>query len=30
MFMHFWGNGDARTLAAGLRAALSHIAVAHG
>lgn len=29
-FMHFWGNGDARKLAAGLRAALSRIAIAHG
>jgi hypothetical protein len=29
-FMHFWANDDATTLAAGLKAALSHIAVARG
>jgi hypothetical protein len=29
-FMHFWANDDAQKLAAGLRAALSHIAIAHG
>ena len=29
-FMHFWGNDDAQKLAAGLKAALSHIAIAHG
>jgi Domain of Unknown Function (DUF1259) len=29
-FMHFWANDDARKLAQGLKAALSHVAVAHG
>src|SRR5713101_1702074 len=29
-FMHFWGNDDAKKLAAGLKAALSHIAIAKG
>ncbi len=29
-FMHFWANDDAQKLAAGLKAALSHIAVARG
>jgi hypothetical protein len=29
-FMHFWANDDAQKLARGLKAALSHIAVAHG
>ena len=29
-FMHFWANDDAQKLAAGLKAALSHIAIAHG
>jgi hypothetical protein len=27
-FMHFWANDDAKKLAAGLKAALSHVAVA--
>src|SRR5437899_98950 len=29
-FMHFWANDDAKKLATGLKAALSHIAVAKG
>ncbi len=29
-FMHFWGNDDVKKLATGLRAALSHIAIAKG
>ena len=29
-FMHFWAHDDAHKLAQGLKAALSHIAVAHG
>ena len=29
-FMHFWANDDALKLAQGLKAALSHVAVAHG
>jgi uncharacterized protein DUF1259 len=29
-FMHFWANDDAQKLAAGIKAALSHIAIAHG
>jgi hypothetical protein len=29
-FMHFWANDDARKLATGLKAALSHIAIANG
>jgi hypothetical protein len=29
-FMHFWAHDDAKKLASGLRAALSHIAVARG
>lgn len=29
-FMHFWANDDAQKLAAGLKAALSHVAIAHG
>jgi hypothetical protein len=29
-FMHFWANDDAKKLAAGLKAALSHIAIAKG
>ena len=29
-FMHFWGNDDAMKLGAGLKAALSHIAIAKG
>src|ERR1700746_4085360 len=29
-FMHFWGNDDAKKLATGLKAALSHIAIAKG
>jgi hypothetical protein len=29
-FMHFWANDDAGRLAQGLKAALSHVAVAHG
>jgi hypothetical protein len=29
-FMHFWANDDARKLAQGLKAVLSHVAVAHG
>ena len=29
-FMHFWAHDDAMKLAAGLKAALSHVAVAHG
>jgi uncharacterized protein DUF1259 len=29
-FMHFWANDDAQKLAAGVKAALSHIAIAHG
>src|SRR5439155_10880797 len=29
-FMHFWGNDDAKKLASGLKAALSHIAIAKG
>jgi hypothetical protein len=29
-FMHFWGNDDAAKLAAGLAAALPHVAVARG
>jgi hypothetical protein len=29
-FMHFWANDDAKKLAAGLKAALSHVAVAKG
>jgi hypothetical protein len=29
-FMHFWGHDDAKTLAQGLKAALSHIALAKG
>src|SRR5207247_786625 len=30
LFMHFWANDDARKLATGLKAALSHIAIAKG
>jgi hypothetical protein len=29
-FMHFWAHDDAKKLAEGLKAALSHIAVAKG
>ena len=29
-FMHFWANDDAKKLAAGLKAALSHVAIAKG
>jgi hypothetical protein len=29
-FMHFWANDEVRKLAQGLKAALSHVAVAHG
>jgi hypothetical protein len=29
-FMHFWANDNAGKLAQGLKAALSHVAVAHG
>ena len=29
-FMHFWANDDAGKLAQGLKAALSHIAIAKG
>jgi hypothetical protein len=29
-FMHFWGHDDAKKLAQGLKAALSHIAIAKG
>lgn len=29
-FMHFWANDNAQKLAVGVRAALSHIAIAHG
>ena len=29
-FMHFWAHDDALKLAAGLKAALAHINVAHG
>ena len=29
-FMHFWANDDARKLASGLKAALSHVAIAKG
>ena len=29
-FMHFWAHNDALKLAAGLKAALEHINVAHG
>jgi hypothetical protein len=29
-FMHFWANDDAKKLAQGLKAALSHVAIAHG
>ena len=30
VFMHFWANDDAKNLAAGLKAALSHIAIVKG
>jgi hypothetical protein len=29
-FMHFWANDDAKKLAQGVKAALSHVAIAHG
>jgi hypothetical protein len=29
-FMHFWAHDDAKKLAQGLKAALSHVAIAHG
>jgi hypothetical protein len=29
-FMHFWAHDDALKLAAGLKAALGHINIAHG
>ena len=28
-FMHFWGNGDAKALAQGFRAALDHMNLVH-